>query len=313
MFLPRLVVIADFNGELPGSFVILCRRPVYIFILDLYKFVLIQRDLDIIHLEADVFRQGVGNRDFVPIVGGGLQHQLVVEVVAAEVAQLEAVAAGQITGLVAAARCGHTLFKLLVAAVGIGVRGIAAHALDMDGVLIGPHLTGGHVVPLLVGGDAGHRDAAHRVLVVRGFHMDAEAAHTGGRVTCVYLCCAVSVGVVGHLDGVARRVSLRIGQPRVVVHGQGQIGLDSSIQLCRIGIVGVFRCLLGIIHSVTQHIPQGKLCLTGLVGGRDVPGGVLAAGGEFFAQGPIALPDVHGSRVLKDMFALGQDLCRVGH
>ena len=308
--LPRLVVVADFNGEPPGSFVILCRRPVYFFILDLYKVALIQRDLDIIHLEADVFRQGVGNRDFVPIVGGGLQHQLVVEVVAAEVAQLEAVAAGQITGLVAAARCGHTLFKLLVAAVGVLCRIIAAHAVDMDGVLIGPHLTGGHVVALLVGGDAGHRDAAHGVLVVPGFHMDAEAAHTGGRVTCVYLCCAVSVGVVGHLDGVA---SLRIGQPRVVVHGQGQIGLDGVIQLFCNGIVGVLFCLALVVLSVVQHIPQGKLRFTGLVGGQEVPGWRLAPGGNGFAQAPIALPDVHSIRGLKGMVALGQDLCLVGH
>ena len=313
VFLPRLVVIADFNGELPGSFVILCRRPVYIFIADLYKVALIQRDLDIIHLEADVFRQGIGNRDLVPIIGGGLQHQLIVEVVAAEVAQLEAVAAGQITGLVAAALCGHALFKLLVAAVGIGVRGLAAHALDMDGVLIGPHLTGGHIVPLLVGGDAGHRDAAHGVILVPGCHLDGKAAHVGGGVVCRYNAAALDTAVIGDLDRVACVDRLLVAQRCVIVHGQGQIGLDSSIQLCRIGIVGVFRCLLGIIHSVTQHIPQGKLCLTGLVGGRDVPGGVLAAGGEFFAQGPIALPDVHGSRVLKDMFALGQDLCRVGH
>ena len=307
--LPRLVVVADFNGEPPGSFVILCRRPVYFFILDLYKVALIQRDLDIIHLEADVFRQGVGNRDFVPIVGGGLQHQLVVEVVAAEVAQLEAVAAGQITGLVAAALCGHALFKLLVAAVGIGVRGLAAHAVDMDGVLIGPHLTGGHVVALLVGGDAGHRDAAHGVLVVPGFHMDGKAAHTGGRVICVYLCCAVSVGVVGHLDGVA---SLRIGQLRVVVHGQGQIGLDGVIQLFCNGIVGVLFCLALVVLSVVQHIPQGKLRFTGLVGGREVPGGRLAPGGNGFAQAPIAL--LQGDRIAgREGFAVLGGSGGIGH
>ena len=186
---------------------------------------------------------------------------------AAEVVLFKGVVAGQITGLVAAARCGHTLFKLLVAAVGIGVRGLAVHAVDMDGVLIGPHLTGGHVVALLVGGDAGHRDAAHGVLVVPGFHMDAEAAHTDGRVTCVYLCCAVSVGVVGHLDGVALRDGLLIGQLRVVVHGQGQIGLDGVIQLFCNGIVGVLFCLALVVLSVVQHIPQGKLRFTGLVGG----------------------------------------------
>ena len=308
----RLVVVADFNGELPGSFVILCRRPVYIFIADLYKIALIQRDLDILHLEADVFRQGVGDNDVLGIVGGGLQHQLVVEVVAAEVAQLEAVAAGQITGLVAAALCGHALFKLLVAAVGIGVRGLAAHALDMDGVLIDPHLTGGHVVALLVGGDAGHRDAAHGVLAVPGFHMDAEAAHTGGRVTCVYLCCAVSVGVVGHLDGVARHVSLRIGQLRVVEHGQGQIGLDGVIQLFCNGIVGVLFFLALVVLSVVQHIPQGKLCLTGLVGGREVPGGRLAPGGNGFAQAPIAL--LQGDRIAgREGFAVLGGSGGIGH
>ena len=147
--LPRLVVVADFNGEPPGSFVILCRRPVYFFILDLYKVALIQRDLDIIHLEADVFRQGVGNRDFVPIVGGGLQHQLVVEVVAAEVATArKSVAAGQITGsrrrsLFAAtplfkASCSCGRYRL---SVGIAVQ----LPWILDGVLIGPHRPGGHV------------------------------------------------------------------------------------------------------------------------------------------------------------------------
>ena len=311
--LPRLVVVADFNGEPPGSFVILCRRPVYIFIADLYKIALIQRDLDIIHLEADVFRQGVGNRDLVPIIGGGLHHQLIVEVFAVEFTVLVGLVSALVTRFVLIAVRRHPFFKALVAVVGVLCRSLAVHAVDMDGVLIGPHLTGGHIVPLLMGGDAGHRDAAHGVLVVPGFHMDGKAAHTDGRVTCVYLCCAVSVGVVGHLDGVALRVSLRIGQPRVVVHGQGQIGLDGVIQLFCNGIVGVLFCLALVVLSVVQHIPQGKLRFTGLVGGQEVPGGRLAPGGNGFAQAPIALPDVHSIRGLKGMVALGQDLCRVGH
>ena len=182
----------------------------------------------------------------------------------------------------------------------------------MDGVLIGPHLTGGHVVPLLVGGDAGHRDAAHGVLVVPGFHMDGKAAHTGGRVICVYLCCAVSVGVVGHLDGVARHVSLRIGQLRVVEHGQGQIGLDGVIQLFCNGIVGVLFFLALVVLSVVQHIPQGKLRFTGLVGGREVPGGHLAPGGNGFAQTPIAL--LQGDRIAgREGFAVLGGRGGIGH
>ena len=310
--LPRLVVVSDFNGELPGSFVILCRRPVYIFIADLYKIALIQRDLDIIHLEADVFRQGVGNRDLVPIIGGGLQHQLIVEVFAVEFTVLVGLVSALVTRFVLIAVSRHPFFKALVAVVGVLCRSLAVHAVDMDGVLIGPHLTGGHVVALLVGGDAGHRDAAHGVLVVPGFHMDAEAAHTGGRVICVHLLGTVFLCIIGHLDGVARRDSLRIGQLRVVVHGQGQIGLDGVIQLFCNGIVGVLFCLALVVLSVVQHIPQGKLRFTGLVGGREVPGWRLAPGGNGFAQAPIAL--LQGDRIAgREGFAVLGGSGGIGH
>ena len=309
----RLVVVADFNGELPGSFVILCRRPVYIFIADLYKVALIQRDLDIIHLEADVFRQGVGNRDFVPIVGGGLQHQLVVEVVAAEVAQLEAVAAGQITGLVAAARCSHTLFKLLVAAVGVLCRIIAAHAVDMDGVLIGPHLTGGHVVALLVGGDARHLHTPHRVAICL-VYLDGKAPHPGGGVVGSHrAACAVGTAVVGDGNDLVG-LSLGIGHGATVVEGQGQAIFQSLLQLCGVGIVGVILGLAAFVHSVLEALHQGKAACPCRIGCRDVPlGQALAAAGQLLAQGPIPLPDVHSIRGLKGVFALGLDLCCIGH
>ena len=307
------VIVLDIDGKLPRGRVIGCRGLGRGQLIRLYKGVLVQRDLHAVDCEVHIFRQDIGDFDGIRIVLIGLQYQLVAQLVVAEVVLFKGVAAGQITGLVAAALCGHALFKLLVAAVGVLCRIIAAHAVDMDGVLIGPHLTGGHVVALLVGGDAGHRDAAHGVLAVPGFHMDAEAAHTGGRVICVHLLGTVFLCIIGHLDGVARRDSLRIGQPRVVVHGQGQIGLDGVIQLFCNGIVGVLFCLALVVLSVVQHIPQGKLRFTGLVGGREVPGGRLAPGGNGFAQAPIALPDVHSIRGLKGMVALGQDLCLVGH
>ena len=305
-----LVVALDGNGQLPGGFIIVYRGSGPFQRLDLIRGSFVHADRYPVGLELGVLRQGIGDNDVGIIIGSGLHHQLIVEVFAVEFTVLVGLVSALVTRFVLIAVRRHPFFKALVAVVGVLCRSLAVHAVDMDGVLIGPHLTGGHVVALLVGGDAGHRDAAHGVLVVPGFHMDAEAAHTGGRVTCVYLFCAVSVGVVGHLDHVDR---LLVAQLRVVEHGQGQIGLDGVIQLFCNGIVGVLFFLSLVVLSVVQHIPQGKLRFTGLVGGREVPGGRLAPGGNGFAQAPIALPDVHSIRGLKGMVALGQDLCRVGH
>ena len=98
------------------------------------------------------------------------------------------------------------------------------------------------------------------------------------------------------------------------MEGQGQALFQSPLQLCGVGVVGVQLGLAAFVHSVLEGLHQGKAAFASCIGGRDIPfGQALAAAGQLLAQGPSSLPDGLGSRGLKDLVALGQDLCLVGH
>ena len=313
MFVLAQVVAADGNGQLPGGFLVGYSGSGTLQLADLIRGPFVHADRYPVGLELGVFRQDIGDDDGGVILSSGLHHQLIVEVFTAEFTVLVGLVSALVTRFVLIAVRRHPFFKALVTVVGVLCRSTLRAALDADAVFVGPFLSGGHFAPILVGREVLYLHTPHRVVICL-VYLDGKAPHPGGGVVGSHRAAgAVGTAVVG--DGNDPGVlGLSIVHGAAVVEGQGQALFQSFLQLCGVGVVGVQLVLVAFVHSVLEGLHQGKAAFASCIGGRDIPfGQALAAAGQLLVQGPISLPDVHGSRGLKGMVALGQDLCLVGH
>ena len=235
------------------------------------------------------------------------------EVFAVEFTVLVGLVSALVTRFVLIAVRRHPFFKALVTVVGVLCRSTLRAALDADAVFVGPFFSGGHIALILVGREVLYLHTPHRVAICL-VYLDGKAPHPGGGVVGSHRAAgAVSTAVVGDGNDPGG-LSLGIGHGAAVVEGQGQAVFQSLLQLCGVGVVGVQLGLAAFVHSVLEALHQGKAAFAGRIGGRDIPfGQALAAAGQLLVQGPISLPDVHSIRGLKSVFALGLDLCLVGH
>ena len=307
------VVAADGNGQLPGGFLVDYSGIGPLQLVSLIRGPFVHADRYPVGLELGVFRQDIGDDDGGIILGSGLHHQLIVEVVVAEVTILVGLVSALVTRFVLIAVRRHPFFKALVTVVGVLCRSSLRAALHADAVFVSPFLPGGYIALILVGREVLYLHTPHRVAICL-VYLDGKAPHPGGGVVGSHRAAgAVDTAVVGDGNDPGG-LSISIVHGATVVEGQGQAVFQSLLQLCGVGVVGVQLGLAAFVHSVLEGLHQGKAAFASCIGGRDIPfGQALAAAGQLLAQGPISLPDVHSIRGLKSVFALGLDLCLVGH